>query len=161
MSTNTFQQTMNEMKEYLHQEKIERIKKIEKNKQPEFKNTNTFEQIGIASWYNEDLVTATGEKFDRYKFTAAHNTLPLNTKIRVTNLENGKQVIVRINDTGGFGKNKYNKKVKGESMPRILDCSEVCARKLGYANKGWALVKIEVIKLGKIPNPMLRKNKIH
>jgi len=95
--------------------------------------------IGISSYYGEDFhgkLTANGEVFDMYGLTAAHKTLPLNTIVRVTNLENNKSLILRINDRGPY--------VKG----RILDCSYGAALKLGFVNKGTAKVKIEVIEWG-------------
>ncbi len=96
-------------------------------------------QYGISSFYGEDFhgkTTANGEVFDMYGLTAAHKTLPLNTIIRVTNLENNKSLILRINDRGPY--------VKG----RILDCSYGAALKLGFVGQGTARVKIEVIELG-------------
>jgi len=96
-------------------------------------------QYGISSYYGEDFhgkTTANGEVFDMYGLTAAHKTLPLNTIIRVTNLENNKSLILRINDRGPY--------VKG----RILDCSYGAALKLGFVGQGTARVKIEVIELG-------------
>ena len=71
-----------------------------------------------------------------YGLTAAHKTLPLNTIVRVTNLENNKSLILRINDRGPY--------VKG----RILDCSYGAAKKLEFVNEGTAKVKIEVIEWG-------------
>jgi len=71
-----------------------------------------------------------------YGLTAAHKTLPLNTVVRVTNLDNGKSILLRINDRGPF--------VKG----RILDCSYGAAMKLGFVNQGTARVRIEVIEWG-------------
>lgn len=94
---------------------------------------------GISSFYAEDFhgkLTANGEVYDMYGLTAAHKTLPLNTIIRVTNLENGKSLILRINDRGPY--------VKG----RILDCSYGAALKLGFVGQGTAKVKIEVIEFG-------------
>jgi rare lipoprotein A len=96
-------------------------------------------EYGVSSYYADDFhgkLTANGEVYDMYGITAAHNTLPLNTIIRVTNLENKKSIIVRINDRGPFIKN------------RILDCSYGAAIKLGFIRKGTARVKIEVIELG-------------
>ncbi len=95
--------------------------------------------IGISSYYGEDFhgkLTANGEVFDMYGLTAAHKTLPLNTIVRVTNLENNKSLILRINDRGPY--------VKG----RILDCSYGAALKLGFVDKGTAKVKVEVIEWG-------------
>ena len=94
---------------------------------------------GISSFYAEDFhgkLTANGEVYDMYGVTAAHKTLPLNTIARVTNLDNDKSLILRINDRGPY--------VKG----RILDCSYGAAKKLGFLNKGTTRVKIEVIEWG-------------
>lgn len=91
-------------------------------------------QVGVASWYgldHEGMRTASGQPFDRRKLTAAHNTLPLNTKARVTNLENGKSVEVTINDRGPG--------ISG----RVIDLSERAARRLGMTKKGLAVVKIK------------------
>jgi len=96
-------------------------------------------QTGIASYYGmayHGRQTANGEIFDMYALTAAHNTLPFGTKIRVTNLNNKKRVTVRINDRGPF--------VKG----RILDLSYGAARKLDMIESGTAPVRIEVIDFG-------------
>ncbi|MBT3479207.1 MAG: septal ring lytic transglycosylase RlpA family protein [Candidatus Marinimicrobia bacterium] len=94
---------------------------------------------GVSSFYAEDFhgkLTANGEVYDMYGVTAAHKTLPLNTIARVTNLENNKSLILRINDRGPY--------VKG----RILDCSYGAAKKLDFVNNGTAKVKIEVIEWG-------------
>ncbi len=90
-------------------------------------------QIGIASWYggrHQGKPTASGVPFDRHKLTAAHNTLPLITKARVTNLQNHRSVEVTINDRGPG--------VRG----RTIDLSERAARQLGMKKDGLALVKI-------------------
>lgn len=103
------------------------------------KSRHTRVMTGISSFYGEEFhgkLTANGEVFDMYGLTAAHKTLPLNTIVRVTNLENGKSLILRINDRGPY--------VKG----RILDCSYGAALKLGFVGKGTTKVKIEVIELG-------------
>ena len=94
---------------------------------------------GVSSFYAEDFhgkLTANGEVYDMYGVTAAHKTLPLNTIARVTNLENNKSLILRINDRGPY--------VKG----RILDCSYGAAKKPDFVNNGTAKVKIEVIEWG-------------
>tara|TARA_B100001167_G_scaffold54366_1_gene31643 strand:+ start:223 stop:540 length:318 start_codon:yes stop_codon:yes gene_type:complete len=94
---------------------------------------------GVSSFYAEDFhgkLTANGEVYDMYGLTAAHKTLPLNTIVRVTNIENNKSLILRINDRGPY--------VKG----RILDCSYGAAKKLEFVNEGTAKVKIEVIEWG-------------
>ena len=94
---------------------------------------------GVSSFYAEDFhgkLTANGEVFDMYGITAAHKTLPLNTIVRVTNMENDKSIIARINDRGPF--------IPG----RILDCSYGAALKLGFIAQGTTKVKIEVIEFG-------------
>jgi len=127
---------------------------------PEVKPKHKFIQTGIASWYGNEgedgHLTATGEIFHKHRMTAAHLSLPMHSKIKVTNLVNHREVEVVINDTGGFGSKRYNKVINGESIPRVLDCSEECASRLGYKDRGWTLVKIELIKEGNIPNPMVR-----
>ncbi|MEN8137616.1 MAG: septal ring lytic transglycosylase RlpA family protein [Bacteroidota bacterium] len=93
-------------------------------------------EVGMASFYSDKLhgkSTASGEPYDKIKMTAAHRTLPFNTKIRVTNLDNNKSVIVTVNDRGPF--------VKG----RIVDVSRAAAVKLGFINKGLTKVKLEVL----------------
>ncbi|QRN40882.1 MAG: septal ring lytic transglycosylase RlpA family protein [Neisseriaceae bacterium] len=95
-----------------------------------------FEQTGLASWYGKSFHgrrTASGEIYDMYKMTAAHKKLPLNTKIRVTNLKNNKRVTLKVNDRGPYmGK-------------RILDVSYVAAQELGFVSKGVAKVKVEIL----------------
>lgn len=95
-----------------------------------------FTQQGLASWYGEKFhghLTSNGETYDMYAMTAAHKNLPLPTFARVTNLENGKVVIVRVNDRGPF---------HGD---RIIDLSYAAASKLGYRKKGVAKVLVEAI----------------
>lgn len=94
------------------------------------------EMEGIASWYGQDFngrLTANGEIYDMYKFTAAHKTLPLGTVVKVTNQDNGKSVEVRINDRGPY--------VKG----RIIDLSRTAGRAIGMRETGTARVKLEVV----------------
>ena len=91
---------------------------------------------GIASWYGNKFhgyTTSNFEKYDMYAYTAAHKTLPLPSYARVTNLENGASVIVRINDRGPFAEN------------RIIDLSYVAAIKLGIWQKGTGLVEVRAI----------------
>jgi len=93
-------------------------------------------QKGIASWYGPNFhgkYTSNGEIYNMYAFTAAHKTLPMNTMVKVTNLNNQKSVIVRINDRGPF--------VKG----RIIDLSYVAGKQIGLDITGTAPVKITVI----------------
>jgi rare lipoprotein A len=85
------------------------------------------QQVGVASWYGEQYhgkITASGEPFDMYDFTAAHATLPLGTIVRVTNLNNGRTVMVRVNDRDPF--------VRG----RIIDVSYNAARILDFLKDG-------------------------
>jgi len=95
--------------------------------------------VGIASYYGPNFhgqLTANGEVFDMYGITAAHQTLPFNTVVRVTNLENEKSLLVRINDRGPF--------VKG----RMLDLSYGAAKKLGIIASGTAKVQMEIVEMG-------------
>lgn len=97
-----------------------------------------FTQTGKASYYNDRFQgakTNSGEKYDMNGFTAAHRELPLNTKIKVTNLKNNKSVVVRINDRGPF------------HHVRILDVSKAAAKELDMISQGVANIKIEVVEL--------------
>ncbi|MAV70708.1 MAG: hypothetical protein CMG04_08280 [Candidatus Marinimicrobia bacterium] len=108
-------------------------KKVKKNK----KHKKII--YGVSSFYAEDFhgkLTANGEVYDMYGLTAAHKTLPLNTVCRVTNQENNKSLILRINDRGPY--------IKG----RILDCSYGAAKKLDFIVQGTTNVKIEIIEWG-------------
>lgn len=91
---------------------------------------------GIASWYGTKFhgrKTANGEIYSMYKMTAAHRSLPIPTYVEVTNLKNGRRVIVRVNDRGPFHPN------------RIIDLSYVAAKKLGIAANGTGLVEVRAI----------------
>ena len=88
---------------------------------------------GLASFYT-DAETASGEKFDPYKLTAAHRTLPFGTRLRVTNIATGRFVTVRVNDRGPF--------VPG----RVVDVSYTAAETLGITDRGIAKVKLDVVK---------------
>lgn len=88
---------------------------------------------GLASFYSEGSGTASGEKFDGRQLTAAHRTLPFGTRLRVTNVSNGRSVTVRINDRGPF--------VRG----RDVDVSYSAAKTLGITKQGVAKVKLEVV----------------
>ena len=95
-----------------------------------------YDQTGIASWYGADFhgeVTANGEVFDQEALTAAHPTLSMPSLARVTNLENGRSVVVRINDRGPF--------VRG----RVIDVSRQTARLLGFEAKGTAKVRVAAL----------------
>ncbi len=93
-----------------------------------------FKQTGTATWYGKKFhgqKTSSGELYDMYKITAAHPTLPIPSYARVTNLENGKQIIVRINDRGPF------------HSTRIIDLSYTAALKLGYVDTGSSQMEVE------------------
>ena len=107
---------------------------IEKLNTVASKTVRKFSQTGAASWYGRQFhgrKTASGETFDMNGLTAAHRTLPLNCYIRVTNKENGKSVVVKVNDRGPFHGN------------RVLDLSYGAAKRLGVTNAGVAKVSIE------------------
>lgn len=95
-----------------------------------------YQQRGVASWYGRKFhgrPTANGERYSLYAMTAAHRSLPIPCYVRVTNLENGRSAVVRVNDRGPF------------HSERIIDLSYAAAVKLGYADKGTALVEVEWI----------------
>ncbi|HET7570857.1 MAG TPA: septal ring lytic transglycosylase RlpA family protein [Gammaproteobacteria bacterium] len=103
-----------------------------------------YDERGIASWYGPNFDgkrTSSGEIYDMYKMTAANKVLPLPTYARVTNLENHRSVVVKINDRGPFHKN------------RIIDLSYAAAAKLGMLKKGTALVDVRAISVGEPPSP--------
>lgn len=99
-------------------------------------SANGYADRGIASWYGTKFhgkQTANGEIYDLYKMTAAHKTLPLPSYVKVTNLDNNRSIVVRVNDRGPFIDN------------RLIDLSYVAAKKLGFADIGLANVAIEGI----------------
>ncbi len=101
-----------------------------------------YSEVGIASWYGDDFhgkKTASGDIYDMYAISAAHKTLPLGTVVRVTNLQNGRQVDLLVNDRGPF--------VDG----RIIDLSYGAARQLGSARAG--VVKVRVAAIGSYAAP--------
>jgi len=106
-----------------------------------------YEETGIASWYGQETrrqkgghMTANGEAFDPYGLTAAHKYLPLPINVKVTNLENGRSIIVRVNDRGPFPSANNPKSGK-----RIIDLSYGAAKRLGFHKKGLAKVRVKVI----------------
>lgn len=95
-----------------------------------------YDEIGIASWYGEPFhgcLTANGELFDQDALTAAHKTLPLPSIVEVTNLENDRRVILRVNDRGPF------------TDDRIIDVSRKAAQRLNFTKKGTARVRVRVL----------------
>jgi len=95
-----------------------------------------YDQTGVASWYGEQFnmkATANGERFDMAIASAAHTTLPLPSMVEVTNLDNGRTLVVRVNDRGPF---------VGD---RIIDLSREAARRLGYEAKGLARVRVRYV----------------
>ena len=99
-----------------------------------------FRQTGVGSWYGRryhGAPTSSGERYDMYAMTAAHPTLPIPSYVRVTNVANGRSVVVRINDRGPF------------HSDRIIDLSYAAAWKLGYTESGSARVEVETVLPGK------------
>ena len=97
-----------------------------------------YDRIGVASWYGHPFhgrPTANGEHFDMNEVTAAHPTLPLPSRVRVTNLENGRQLVLRVNDRGPF--------IDG----RLIDVSRRAAQLLGFYREGLAEVRVEYLGL--------------
>jgi rare lipoprotein A len=97
-------------------------------------------QFGLASWYGPGFhgeETASGEIFDQYKMVAAHRTLPMGSVIRVTNLENGRRVTLRVIDRGPYGRNFR----KGT----VVDVSRGAASRLGFVRAGLVRVRLDVI----------------
>lgn len=100
------------------------------------KEDPNYNQVGLASWYGPQFhnkATANGETFDMNTLTAAHKTLPLPSLVEVTNLENGRKIIVRVNDRGPF---------VGD---RIIDLSKAAARELDFERKGLAKVRVRYV----------------
>ncbi|MBR9970576.1 septal ring lytic transglycosylase RlpA family protein [Magnetospirillum sulfuroxidans] len=95
-----------------------------------------YAETGIASWYGPDFhgkLTANGESFDQNAVTAAHRTLPMPSVVRVTNLENGRSLVVRVNDRGPF------------AHGRVIDLSRRAAQLLGFEGQGTARVRVEIM----------------
>ena len=100
------------------------------------KTAKGYVETGIASWYGKKFhgrQTSSGERYDMWKMTAAHTTLPIPTWVRVTSLEHGGSVIVKVNDRGPFLHN------------RVIDLSYAAAQKLGIAGKGTGRVRVSAI----------------
>jgi rare lipoprotein A (peptidoglycan hydrolase) len=117
---------------YSHQKVGKRYKVMGKYYTP--KHEPYYDVEGIASWYGDKFhgkPTATGEIYNQYDLTVAHKTLPLNSLLYVTNLENGKSLMLRLNDRGPFIGN------------RIIDLSSAAAKSLGTTEKGLAKVRVQ------------------
>jgi rare lipoprotein A len=96
----------------------------------------TWTEVGVSTWYGSESAgkTANGEEYDMNKLTAAHRTLPFNSRIKVTNLWNGREVTVRVND-------------RGPNVPgRLLDVSKAAAQRLGIIGSGRAPVRLTVVR---------------
>jgi rare lipoprotein A len=100
-------------------------------------------QLGLASWYGPGFhgdETASGEIFDQREMVAAHRSLPLGSVVRVTNLANGRRVVLRVIDRGPYGRN-YRKGT-------IIDVSKGAAQRLDFIRAGLVRVRVEVLRLG-------------
>ncbi|MFQ5846227.1 MAG: septal ring lytic transglycosylase RlpA family protein [Candidatus Methylomirabilales bacterium] len=111
-----------------------------------------YTEVGTASWYGYETLrqkggrmTANGEAFNPRGLTAAHKYLPLPTNVMVTNLENGRSIIVRVNDRGPFPSAGNPR-----SGQRIIDLSQGAAKRLGFYNKGTARVRVQTIQLREV-----------
>ena len=106
-------------------------------------SSKNYQEKGIASWYGSKFHaqrTSSGERYNMLSMTAAHKTLPLPTYVQVTNLANGKKVVVKVNDRGPFAAN------------RIIDLSYVAAKKLGMLGHGTAYVDVKAIDPNHMPS---------
>ena len=115
-------------------------------------SAQTYEETGLASWYGEETrrqkgghMTANGELFNPKALTAAHKYLPLPIHVQVTNLENGRSIVVRVNDRGPFPSDH-----NPDSGKRIIDLSRRAAEQLGFAEHGVAKVHVETIQLEEV-----------
>lgn len=111
-----------------------------------------YKEVGMASWYGYETLrqkggrmTANGEAFNPRGLTAAHKHLPLPTNVMITNLENGRSIIVRVNDRGPFPSARNPR-----SGRRIIDLSQGAAKRLGFHKKGTARVRVQAIQLRKV-----------
>ena len=133
-------------KEAIRQGRVKRSPYVVKGKRyvpMSMKEARTYREKGIASWYGFETrrqkgghMTANGEAFDPNGLSAAHKYLPLPVHVRVTNLENRRSIVVRVNDRGPF--------VEG----RIIDLSAGAARRLGFYNRGTVSVLVETVDAG-------------
>jgi rare lipoprotein A len=108
--------------------------------------SQAFKQRGVASWYGRKFhgqKTSSGELYDMYGMSAAHPTLPIPSYVRVTNLSNGRTVVVRVNDRGPF------------LSERVIDLSYTAALKLGYVGQGSTQVEIEQVRANSVLPPVM------
>ena len=99
-------------------------------------------EFGVASWYGAEFqgrITASGAPFDDRQLTAAHRTLPLGTRVKVTNLKNGRSVVVKINDRGPVPRH------------RLIDLSRAAAERLGFRHRGLTPVKVSIVEQPRAP----------
>jgi rare lipoprotein A len=111
------------------------------------KFVTSYEATGIASWYGDDYdgrETANGEIYDVGALTAAHPTLQLPSLVKVTNLANGRSLVLRVNDRGPFVKN------------RLIDLSQAAARELGFEDRGLAVVHVQYLGLARLDDKPIR-----
>ena len=104
--------------------------------QPLLSAAKNYKEQGNASWYGRKFHkkrTSSGERYNMYKLTAAHRTLPLSTHVKVTNLKNGRNVIVKINDRGPY------------VSDRLIDLSYAAAKKIGMLGRGTAYVEVKAV----------------
>lgn len=114
-------------------------------------NSQGYHQKGIASWYGSKFHgrrTSSGETYDMYAMTAAHKTLPLPTYVEVTNLSNGRKVIVKVNDRGPFHED------------RLIDLSYSAAKQLGIVSRGTGMVDIRAITIGEKPTNTVTNSRV-
>ena len=112
-------------------------------------SSRNYDKTGLASWYGRRFhgkPTSYNEPFNMYGMTAASKDLPLPSYVRVTNLSNGRHVVVKVNDRGPFHKN------------RIIDLSYMAAKKLGYVGRGTTLVRVVSIDLPSKKTQMVNNN---
>jgi rare lipoprotein A len=112
---------------------------------PEF--VTAYEAVGVASWYGDSYhgrPTANGEVYDMYALTAAHPTLQLPSVVEVVNLENGRSLVLRVNDRGPFVNN------------RLIDLSLAAARELGFEHQGLAQVQVRYLGLARLDETPIR-----
>jgi rare lipoprotein A len=117
---------------------------------PEF--STYYEAVGVASWYGasyDGRPTANGETYDMHALTAAHPTLQLPSVVRVTNLENGRSLVLRVNDRGPFIKD------------RLIDLSLAAARELGFEEQGLAEVHVQYLGLAELNGKPIRPGEPH